>query len=121
MPVKLGSALYKFRKAQGLAEVPKATPVKSPKTGGKPRVKSPANWSHEVHGDYLNITATDLASMFPQLNLDQSNLSRVKNGQQKSHKGWTVINLSTSDAHPPLATSVTSIVKYSHDLIERGA
>lgn len=123
MSVKLGSALYKFRKDKGLLDLPKVTPVKSPKASGVSRLKSPANWSHPTHGDFFNITATDLVSMFPQLKLDHANLSRVKNGQQKIHKGWTVKKDSKEVplSQVVLQSNVTNISDYSDDLTKRGA
>jgi hypothetical protein len=114
MPVKLGSALYKFLKDQGVSPV---LPVKPPKEGG-PRTKSPANWVHSVHGEFLNVTATDLISMFPQLKLDITNLCRVRNGKQGSHKGWM---LKKDLAIAPQSNKVTNIGEYSGDLMRRGA
>lgn len=112
--VKLGSALYKFRKAKGLPDdCPTSTKKYRPASCriGNPNksLTPPTVWSHKKYG-VITANSCDLIRMFPQEGLSESGLSRVKMGKQLIHKGWTVFKKEEPKVSP-----------YYKDLQERGA
>lgn len=52
--------------------------------------KKLCTWKHPEHGVHENISAPDLAKLFPELN--RQSLNRLSNGKILEYKGWTVLN-----------------------------
>lgn len=49
-------------------------------------------WNHDIHG-LVECTRTELIQMFPEQNLNSSELGKVVRGNYTHHKGWMITNL----------------------------
>jgi hypothetical protein len=136
--VKLGTALYKLRKERGLlteAEKNHRFPSFSERksvldrnpNSWQSRFKIPQDWTHDIHGSVFGASVTDLIRLFPQQNLREACLSRVKNGKQTSHKGWRASGSKPQEksviimGSVPVSTETKTKSDYCMDLINRGS
>ncbi len=133
---KLGSALHKLLKSKGMINetdkkvssfATRKSVLERNANSWQSRMKVPQDWTHEVHGNVFGASISDLIRLFPQQKLNESCLSRVKNGKQTAHKGWRM-----SSSIPPEksviiigSAPVTTVVKtksdYYMDLVNRGS
>lgn len=134
--VKLGSAFYKLLKQKGLIKdhdlipAPAFTQRKSvlERDGHSHQAKTkiPSDWSHDAYGEVFGASACDLIRLFPQQNLNESGLSRVRRGKQISHKGWSILKSKPQEKNVIIMGSVPVSEEkdnsnYYQDLVRRGS
>jgi hypothetical protein len=135
---KLGSALYNFRKEKGLLNESernhkisslseRKSAINRNPNSWQSRFKIPQDWTHDVHGSVFGASVSDLIRLFPQQKLNESGLSRVKNGKQSAHKGWRSSSSNPAEksviimGSVPVSTETKTKSDYCMDLINRGS